>query len=105
MRRWNRRTVSDCIELHEGPDRAPVSGTRSVPTLLTVDDVADLLRTTRRAVYAMVERRQLPGIVRIGLARDRCPHRRLAVALGEKPHEHRADEVVVPETRQALERR
>jgi len=66
MRRWNRRTVSDCIELHEGPDRAPVSGTRSVPTLLTVDDVADLLRTTRRAVYAMVERRQLPGIVRIG---------------------------------------
>jgi excisionase family DNA binding protein len=34
--------------------------------LLTVDDVADLLRTTRRAVYAMVERRQLPGIVRIG---------------------------------------
>jgi len=34
--------------------------------LLTVDDVADVLRTTRRAVYAMVERRQLPGIVRIG---------------------------------------
>jgi len=34
--------------------------------LLTVDDVADLLRTTRRAVYAMIERRQLPGIVRIG---------------------------------------
>ncbi len=66
MRRWNRRTVSDLIELHEGPDRAPASGTRAVPMLLTVDDVADLLRTTRRAVYAMVERRQLPGIVRIG---------------------------------------
>ena len=66
MTRWNRRTVSDRVESHEGPDRAPVSGTRSVPTLLTVDDVADLLRTTRRAVYAMVERRQLPGIVRIG---------------------------------------
>jgi excisionase family DNA binding protein len=33
--------------------------------LLTVDDAADLLRTTRRAVYAMVERRQLPGIIRI----------------------------------------
>jgi excisionase family DNA binding protein len=33
--------------------------------LLTVDDAADLLLTTRRAVYAMVERKQLPGIIRI----------------------------------------
>ena len=66
MTRWNRRTVSDRIELHEGPDRVPVSGTRSVPMLLTPDDVAELLRTTRRAVYAMIERGQLPGIVRIG---------------------------------------
>jgi excisionase family DNA binding protein len=33
---------------------------------LTVDETADLLRTTRRAIYAMVERHQLPGIVRIG---------------------------------------
>ncbi len=36
-----------------------------LPMLLTVDDVADMLRTTRRAVYAMVERRQLPGVIRI----------------------------------------
>lgn len=40
--------------------------TRSLPMLLTVDDAADLLHTTRRAIYAMIERRQLPGIVRIG---------------------------------------
>jgi len=40
--------------------------TRRVPVLLTVDDAADLLRTTRRAIYAMIERRQLPGITRIG---------------------------------------
>ena len=40
--------------------------TRSMPVLLTVNDVAVLLRTTRRAVYAMIERRQLPGLVRIG---------------------------------------
>jgi len=33
--------------------------------LLTADDAADLLRTTRRAVYAMVERRQLPGVIRL----------------------------------------
>lgn len=37
----------------------------SLPMLLTVDDAADLLRTTRRAVYAMVERRQLPGVIRL----------------------------------------
>ena len=34
--------------------------------VMTVEDVAELLRTTTRAIYAMVERRQLPGIVRIG---------------------------------------
>jgi excisionase family DNA binding protein len=40
--------------------------TRVMPVLLTVDDAAELLRTTRRAVYAMIECRQLPGVVRIG---------------------------------------
>ena len=38
----------------------------TVPMLLTVDDTARMLRTTKRAIYAMIERRQLPGIVRIG---------------------------------------
>ncbi len=37
----------------------------TLPMLLTADDAADLLRTTRRAVYAMVERRQLPGVIRL----------------------------------------
>jgi excisionase family DNA binding protein len=37
----------------------------TMPVLLTVDEAADLLRTTRRAIYAMIERRQLPGVIRI----------------------------------------
>ncbi len=34
--------------------------------LLTPGDVAEILRTSRVAVYAMVERGQLPGVTRIG---------------------------------------
>jgi excisionase family DNA binding protein len=36
------------------------------PYLLTGDEVASLLRKTRKAIYAMVERGQLPGVTRIG---------------------------------------
>lgn len=36
------------------------------PLLLTVDEVGALLRTSRKAVYAMAERGQLPGIARFG---------------------------------------
>jgi excisionase family DNA binding protein len=42
-----------------------IDGAGALPMLLTVDDAADLLRTTSRAIYAMVERQQLPGIIRI----------------------------------------
>ncbi|MDC3958525.1 helix-turn-helix domain-containing protein [Polyangium jinanense] len=37
-----------------------------LPILLTPDEVAALLRTTRKAVYAMAERGTLPGVVRLG---------------------------------------
>jgi excisionase family DNA binding protein len=36
------------------------------PVLLTPNEVAEILRTSRKAIYSMVERGQLPGIVRIG---------------------------------------
>ena len=41
-------------------------GPIGLPVLLTADETADLLRTTRKAVYAMAERGQLPGVTRIG---------------------------------------
>ena len=45
----------------------PTSGPHEItlPVLLTVDEAAKLLRTTARAIYAMVERHQLPGVTRI----------------------------------------
>jgi excisionase family DNA binding protein len=36
------------------------------PELLTVEEVAVYLRTSRAAVYHLIERRQLPGVVRVG---------------------------------------
>ncbi len=36
------------------------------PLLLTPDEVAALLRTSRKAVYTMVERGLLPGVTRVG---------------------------------------
>ena len=40
--------------------------TAALPMLLTAEETADLLRTTRPAIYAMAERGQLPGVTRIG---------------------------------------
>ena len=37
-----------------------------MPLLLTVPEVADVLRTSPKAVYSMAERGQLPGVVRLG---------------------------------------
>ena len=49
-----------------GDGRASAGRLREPPrVLLTVDETATLLRTTRRAIYTMIERRQLPGVIRI----------------------------------------
>jgi excisionase family DNA binding protein len=42
------------------------SNESALPMLLTTEEVAALLRTSRKAIYAMVERGQLPGVIRIG---------------------------------------
>jgi excisionase family DNA binding protein len=39
---------------------------KSLPLLLTVVETAALLRTSPKAVYAMIERGLLPGVTRIG---------------------------------------
>jgi excisionase family DNA binding protein len=43
-----------------------VNQLNNLPPLLTVDDAAALLRTTRKAVYVMIERGHLPGVTRLG---------------------------------------
>ncbi len=55
-----RRTDSHVHGAH-----APTLRHSSVPLFLTVDEVAAALRTTRKAVYAMIERGYLPGLVRV----------------------------------------
>ena len=56
----------------EAPPRAP-SSIDALPVLLTMGEVAALLRTSRKAVYAMGERGRLAGLTRIG---RRLPVRR-----------------------------
>jgi excisionase family DNA binding protein len=43
-----------------------LTGVNDLPMLATVDETAALLRTTRKAIYSMIERGQLPGVTRIG---------------------------------------
>lgn len=50
----------------ERPAIADVTTHRPAKMFLTVPEVADLLRTSRKAIYSMVERGQLAGVVRIG---------------------------------------
>jgi excisionase family DNA binding protein len=63
-------------EAHEVPspteDHVPASisitapSDVALPLLLTPEETATLLRTTRKAVYAMAERALLPGVTRLG---------------------------------------
>ena len=43
-----------------------MSDRHELPFLLTTAELANLLRTTKKAIYSMVERGQLPGVTRIG---------------------------------------
>jgi excisionase family DNA binding protein len=43
-----------------------VAREEALPFLLKVDEAAGLLRTSRKGIYALVERGLLPGITRVG---------------------------------------
>ena len=46
--------------------RSDATGTTvQLPRLLRVDEVADLLRTSRKAVYCMIHRGEVPGVIRV----------------------------------------
>jgi excisionase family DNA binding protein len=46
--------------------RSDATGTTvQFPRLLRVEEVADLLRTTRKAVYCMIHRGEVPGVIRV----------------------------------------
>ncbi len=43
-----------------------MTGSHGAPVFLTTLEVADILRTSRAAIYVMRQRGQLPGVTRIG---------------------------------------
>jgi excisionase family DNA binding protein len=45
---------------------AMLNDIRELPLLLTADEAAGLLRTTRKAIYVMAARRRLPGVTHVG---------------------------------------
>ncbi len=51
-----------------GPETvdAVMTGRHEVPMFSTADEVAVILRTTRKAIYIMVERGLVPGVTKIG---------------------------------------
>ncbi len=66
--RPNRRKPTAPLTPAHPPCSSEATAQRLSPALvlLTPVEVAELLRTTRKAIYSMVERSQLPGVVRIG---------------------------------------
>jgi hypothetical protein len=58
LKRINTTTTDDRGEVEMTGD--------ALPRFLTADEVGALLRTTRKAVYVMAERRLLPGVTRLG---------------------------------------
>ena len=52
--------------VHHKPGVAAVRDLESLPPMLTADEAGELLRKSRKGIYTMVDRGQLPGVTRIG---------------------------------------
>jgi excisionase family DNA binding protein len=64
-----RDNVARWADLRRGPCLNPFVRSalpERLPILLTVEETANLLRTSRKGIYAMVERGLVPGVIRIG---------------------------------------
>ncbi|HVV15996.1 MAG TPA: helix-turn-helix domain-containing protein [Polyangia bacterium] len=48
------------------PNTTTISNPSPIPLVLTVEEVAELLRTNRKTVYAAAARGEIPGVRRIG---------------------------------------
>ena len=46
--------------------RTSLPGFDALPLFLQVEEVAELLRVSRKAIYAMVERNEIPGVTKLG---------------------------------------
>jgi excisionase family DNA binding protein len=46
--------------------RSSLPGFDTLPLLLQADEVAQLLRVSRKAVYTMAERGEIPGVTKLG---------------------------------------
>lgn len=46
--------------------RSTLPGFEDLPLLLQAEEVASILRVSRKALYAMVERGEIPGVTRLG---------------------------------------
>jgi excisionase family DNA binding protein len=56
------------MEPAEAPPRAETVDERSLPSVLSVDEVAVLLRVNRKTAYEAVARGDIPGVRRVGRA-------------------------------------
>jgi excisionase family DNA binding protein len=54
------------MKANQSETLSTVPMTAILPTFLTAEETAALLRTSRVAIYAMMARGQLPGVTRIG---------------------------------------
>lgn len=62
------RFVADAAKTASAPQRRVYRppGTEPTPSVLTVDELAALLRVNRKTVYAALSRGEIPGAKRIG---------------------------------------